>query len=150
MRTYQEKCVRHESVAEHGPSHPASCSLAAVGNGSNGNGDNDTHEFVARVSHQVVNLALRVDVQEVCTPRDTQCPHHIWPAAIVAFSFTACPDSCGRHLGLGEPDQHTVAYQKGLLAKTLDYYNTLLAEQKYLAGNVSVIGRSLLLLQTFG
>ena len=65
MQTYQEECVCHESVTEHSPTYPTSCSLAAVGNGSNRNGNNDTDEFVARVSHQIVDLALRVDVQEV-------------------------------------------------------------------------------------
>jgi hypothetical protein len=65
MQTYQEECVCHESVTEHSPTYPTSCSLAAVGDGSNRNGNNDTDEFVARVSHQIVDLALRVDVQEV-------------------------------------------------------------------------------------
>jgi hypothetical protein len=65
MRTYQEECIGHESVTEHSPPYPASCSLTAIGDGSNCNRDNDTDEFVARVSHQVVDLALRVDVQEV-------------------------------------------------------------------------------------
>jgi len=65
MWTYQEKRVRHKSIAEHSPSYPASRSLAAVGNGRNGNGDDDTDKLVARVGHQIVDLALGVDVQEV-------------------------------------------------------------------------------------
>lgn len=65
--TYQEECIRHESVPKHGPAHPAAGSLSTVENGGDGNGHDYADEFVARVCDQVVDLAFRVDVQKVAS-----------------------------------------------------------------------------------
>lgn len=43
----------------------------------------------------------------------------------------------GRFMGHGEPDTKKVEHTVGNLRKTLDYYEELLQNQSYLAGNVS-------------
>lgn len=63
--TYQEKGIGHKSVAEHSPAHPSSGALSTVGDGCDGNCGNDTNELVTGIRNQIVNLALRVDVEEV-------------------------------------------------------------------------------------
>ena len=64
-KTYQEERIGHESVSKDRPADHTSSSLTTIGNGRNGNGDDDADKLVAGVGDQVVNLALGVDVQEV-------------------------------------------------------------------------------------
>ena len=63
--TYQEESVGHERIAKHSPSDPSSCAGAGIHNTADANCDNHTDELVARVCHEIIDLALGVDVKEV-------------------------------------------------------------------------------------
>lgn len=72
IRTYQEERIGQICIGEDPPSDPASCAFPAVEDGCNRNGENDTNKLVSAVGHQVVDLALAADVQQV----SAQPQHH--------------------------------------------------------------------------
>ncbi|KAJ8610738.1 hypothetical protein MRB53_038380 [Persea americana] len=65
--THQEERICEESVGEHRPPCPSSGAFASIERRSDSNGDDDADELVAAVGHEVVDLAVAADVQEIPT-----------------------------------------------------------------------------------
>ena len=76
-RVYEKKCICEESVGKDGPSCPSTSTSAPVQDLRDHEGDNHAHEFVARVCHQIEQLAVIADTQNIrpkLQPQDLK--HH--------------------------------------------------------------------------
>ena len=63
--SYQKESVGHECIPEHGPAYPSARALAPVQDLGYDECDDHPDEFVARIGHQVEQLAVVADVQYV-------------------------------------------------------------------------------------
>ena len=70
--THEEEGVSQVSVGKDRPANITTSTLAACHDSSQSNGEDDTDEFVARISDQIQPLRLIRDVQEVGTELEKQ------------------------------------------------------------------------------
>ena len=62
---YQEESVSHESVGKHAPAKPAARPTACVEHSAQCDCCDYTDKLVPRVCHEVIDLRLRIDIEEV-------------------------------------------------------------------------------------